>query len=521
MDRSQPPTNDQIIVVAALAFAMCVVLANFWLCDDAFITLRVVDNFFEGHGLRWNVFERVQAYTHPLWLFLLSFIGGLTGLHAGTFLIASLLCFLAIVHFILKYARLPEQKLFFLLILSVTKPVIDFFSSGLENPLSYLLLLLVYCEVAYSSAPLVFRRRLFLWEALLFLTRPDNVLIILPIIAYAAYSTRSVTGIKNALIGLTPFILWELFSVIYYGTFLPNTAYAKLNTNLPRLELVSQGLVYFKSLILISPISVILLTISIYLSLKSAERLRQAIGLGLLLHTAYVIFIGGDFMVGRFFANSIFLSLVIVTFHLASLPHTTRKRLLVLLLAIGVLTEKNPWTEGFSEKEFSAFPNKAAEAGKTKLIDEKNYYKRIMGIREWTRQTNLPASDHKYVKEGSHFKDRKGTYQKEAIGVRGYYAGPEVVILDAYALADPLLARLPATSNWRIGHFRRKIPSGYLETLRTGQNSIKNQDLAQYYEIIKTLSQAELFSLNRVNVIARFHMGYYDHLRERYLAGLD
>ena len=44
------------------------------MCDDAFITLRTVDNFTAGHGLTWNVAERVQAYTHPLWMFLLSAI---------------------------------------------------------------------------------------------------------------------------------------------------------------------------------------------------------------------------------------------------------------------------------------------------------------------------------------------------------------------------------------------------------------------------------------------------------------
>jgi arabinofuranosyltransferase len=41
-----------------------------WVCDDAFISFRVVDNFVNGFGLRWNTFERVQAYTNPLWTLL-------------------------------------------------------------------------------------------------------------------------------------------------------------------------------------------------------------------------------------------------------------------------------------------------------------------------------------------------------------------------------------------------------------------------------------------------------------------
>jgi hypothetical protein len=36
-----------------------------WIGDDAAITARVIDNLLHGYGLRWNVDERVQAFTHP------------------------------------------------------------------------------------------------------------------------------------------------------------------------------------------------------------------------------------------------------------------------------------------------------------------------------------------------------------------------------------------------------------------------------------------------------------------------
>ena len=47
-------------------------LTTAWLCDDAYITFRVVDNLPGGFGLRWNTFERVQAYTNPLWMLLVT-----------------------------------------------------------------------------------------------------------------------------------------------------------------------------------------------------------------------------------------------------------------------------------------------------------------------------------------------------------------------------------------------------------------------------------------------------------------
>ena len=49
-----------------------VVARSAWLMDDAFITFRTIDNFVHGYGLTWNTTERVQAYTNPLWMFLVS-----------------------------------------------------------------------------------------------------------------------------------------------------------------------------------------------------------------------------------------------------------------------------------------------------------------------------------------------------------------------------------------------------------------------------------------------------------------
>ena len=62
----------------ALLFA-AVVLRTAWVSDDAFITFRTVDNALHGDGLRWNPAERVQTYTHPLWMLLLLATTAVTG----------------------------------------------------------------------------------------------------------------------------------------------------------------------------------------------------------------------------------------------------------------------------------------------------------------------------------------------------------------------------------------------------------------------------------------------------------
>src|SRR5688572_32826661 len=68
------------LVVLAIAVAFLLLLIRTaWLDDDAYITFRTIDNFLNGYGLRWNVVNRVQAYTHPLWMFVMTGAAAITG----------------------------------------------------------------------------------------------------------------------------------------------------------------------------------------------------------------------------------------------------------------------------------------------------------------------------------------------------------------------------------------------------------------------------------------------------------
>ena len=62
---------NKAVTLAIMLAAATLLLWTAWINDDAYISFRVIDNFVNGHGLRWNTFERVQAYSHPLWLLLL------------------------------------------------------------------------------------------------------------------------------------------------------------------------------------------------------------------------------------------------------------------------------------------------------------------------------------------------------------------------------------------------------------------------------------------------------------------
>ena len=100
------------------------------------------------------------------------------------------------------------------------------------------------------------------------------------------------------------------------------------------------------------------------------------------------------------------------------------------------------------------------------------------------------------------------------VGFLGYYAGPDVHIVDRNGLTDPLLARLPVRDpvDWRIGHFRREVPAGYIDTLRDGRNLIQDPDLAAYYEPLRFVTSGRLWSTARWFEIWRFNTGAYDDL---------
>ena len=93
-----------------------------------------------------------------------------------------------------------------------------------------------------------------------------------------------------------------------------------------------------------------------------------------------------------------------------------------------------------------------------------------------------------------------------------------VHVVDKYALADPLMPRLRLinTQNWRIGHFKHVIPAGYLDTLQTGANQIKDPGLAIYYDKLRLVTRGGLWDRQRWVEIFKLNVGQYDHLTEAF-----
>jgi arabinofuranosyltransferase len=233
MTASFPDGKKRAVVLATALVLLIVLVRTAWVSDDAYITFRTVDNFLHGFGLRWNVDSRVESFTHPLWLFAMIGATAVTGEVYYTSIFLSIgLTLLAVVLLLWRFTSSVALAFLAASVILLSKAFVDYSTSGLENPLTHLLLVLFFI-VAASSGP----RYLFwlsLLASLVMLNRVDAGLLVLPVLVLAVWKN----GVRRSLVpvglGVVPFVAWEVFSLIYYGFPAPNTAYAKLDTGVER-----------------------------------------------------------------------------------------------------------------------------------------------------------------------------------------------------------------------------------------------------------------------------------------------
>jgi arabinofuranosyltransferase len=498
---------------AALFSAYAVILVRTaWVCDDAYITLRTVDNLVSGHGLTWNAGERVQAYTHPLWMFLLSAACAVTREPFHTTIVVSLALSLAafIVAFAPARGRDPAP-LVPVVALLLSRAFVDYSTSGLEQPLLVLLLALFFRVRKAREAGDDRLLPLSALTALVALTRPDASLLVLPALIAALWRGRSLRAIGPVLLGFLPLILWELFSLFYYGFPLPNTAYAKLGHGLPRELMIEQGLVYLADSLGRDPLTLPAIMAGALAVLLPRCRRHRPLAAGIALYLAYVVWIGGDFMSGRFLAPPLFVAALLAA---QALEGARARFALPALAAAAILGLAWPRPTVTSGADFGTgrrtWGDVISAAG---VADERAYWYHCAG---WLSDRRPPGAPHcggrgvveRLTRRGERFLESGG------VGFVGYHAGPEIRIFDTMGVVDPLLARLPSPSvaGWRPGHFPKAIPAGYVETLRTGVPSIEDGDIAEYQAALAEITSGDLLAASRLARIWKMNTGACDHL---------
>jgi arabinofuranosyltransferase len=496
------PWTDPRLTVLLWLFCLLIFVRNAWVCEDAFITYRVADNLVRGYGLRWNPLERVQVYTHPLWMMLVSALHFFARDVYFSAIVLSLACSGLTVWLLLSRVMVTTAKgLLVVVLLTFSKAFIDFSSSGLENPLSHLLLVLFFVEVLKPEEQRSFRKMI-RWAALLLVTRMDLVWLVLPSIVHLTLRHEYWRSRHWRIwIGLWPYAAWEAFSLFYYGFFFPNSAYAKLAIHLPLRALADQGLSYLLNSLAWDPLTLFALAVLVLVALCRfrTDRAIAMLGLGVVLHLAYVVRVGGDYMTGRFLSAPFLVSLLVIS--RVSFESTAQFcTVMGIAVAVGVSAPRPPILMRDEYVGLGSSPQRVDdERGyryETSLLRQ-NPFQHIGNLGGWVADGVAARRDHVRVI----------VYRN--IGYFGFFAGPEVHIIDPYGIGDPLMARMPfteTTGSWAAGHYMRTVPEGYPEAA-IGTGEIADHAVADYWRKLTLVIRGPLFDLARLRQIARFNLG--------------
>jgi arabinofuranosyltransferase len=517
-----------IILTVGLIGLSVVLIRTAWLSDDAFISFRTADNFVHGYGLRWNVDERVQAYTHPLWLGLFTAAYVVTGEPYYTAIaLGFLLTVLGVTLTVGRLAATPWNALAYLCLLVSSKAFVDFSTSGLENALTHVLLGLFLWRWFVEPAGVRRTLRLTLLASMCLLNRLDLMLLLGPVLAVEIWHSDRRAAVPAVVAGLLPLVAWEVFSLVYYGFLFPNTAYAKLNTGIPESVLFRRGVLYALATGLSDPVTmavviatplIVAFTAQPRIFAGAAERYSLAAGAGL--YALYITWVGGDFMIGRFYTPLFVWAATLLA--ASSWPRGVGLTVASAALVLGLMAPDEPaLLSGYN----STMELREEAGGKQRrwwlgeAFDERRVYYMDTGLLKQRAGHPTPAHEGAFVG----LKWRQAgvtTVTFPTIGFAGYFAGPGVHVIDPYALADPVLARLPAQRKFRVGHYERHMPEGYPETVSSGVNRISDPGLAAYYDHMRLIVSGPLWTRARWRAIADELTGREQDRLRQYVATL-
>lgn len=214
--------------ISLAALALCArLLPGERTIDDAFITFRYVENLVAGRGFVYNRGERVLGTTTPLYTLLLAAEKALLprarlpALARVTNALAGALS-VFLLAWIGKHALdLPGLGLSAGLLWAVSPMAVTFAIGGMETSVYVLLLLAALASYAVGRS-----EGSVLFCALATLTRPDALLLSVPLLAHMTWQKRQVPW-REAALYLGVLLPWVLFAALTFGSPLAHSVVAK------------------------------------------------------------------------------------------------------------------------------------------------------------------------------------------------------------------------------------------------------------------------------------------------------
>ena len=444
--RTEPLTKILWVVsIAAITAGLIHAYTLFWTCDDAFISFRYSDHLVEGKGLRYNEVEKVEGYSNFLWTVLIALARYLTDIDAavlGNWLGLAFSCgtFAVLLRATRKLGgagALPIAAVG----LACHYHFAIFTSCGLETSMVTFLTTALVCNLIEAKTTRCYVVAGFI-GTLIAMTRADGPLIyglaglLVLAVSARARDPRLFLGILAP--GILIWIPYFACRWIYYGDPMANVFYAKSVSR----AYPSQGWVYVRMFFECYWILIPALLGALYVAARPgpSRRIGLAIASIAVPFTAFVVYIGGDFMFARYL-----------------IPVTP-----VLYLALEALSR----TLGGARLQAGAL---ISVAGGTLLMlyptGKIDQHLSPLGIGE-ERLFYPPSTTETSRAFGGELRRlTEGTNASMAIAGGqasiAYYSGFPLVIECASGLTDKWIARQPLPKRGKVGH-ERTPPREYL-----------------------------------------------------------
>ncbi len=296
--------------------------------DDAYISYRYVENFVDGHGLVFNIGERVEGYTNFLWIMLLS-LATLVGLPiiAVSKVLGVVFGAGVVVLAYLMGREFSDRKRWLVsmiapLFLAANGALCYWVIGGLETGMFvFLVSLTLYTELRKPAlTPFVL--------IVTTLTRPEGGLLFGIIFIYRLLITRP--GMKSLAVYAASYVGLLLpylaFKLVYFGDLLPNPFYAKTGMSV---EYIGSGIEYFGKFAYHYGLFGLFFLMPI-LHIRRLPHSVKLFWLTSIIFTLYIILVGGDVLkVHRFFLPVLTTMFLIAAFMISQLLRDYGKRRVV------------------------------------------------------------------------------------------------------------------------------------------------------------------------------------------------
>lgn len=485
MSLTSARSRSSVEVLAALTVLgvlTAILIRTAWIAGDALVDFRTVTNALDGYGLRWNIAERVQTFTAPLWLFLLIGCTWLAGNVAIVALASNAAFTIGTASLLVLSAGDIGGAAIAVLALSLSRAVVDYSTAGLPDAFGNLLLAagLVACWSHRRHAGFIAAT-----TGLAVLVRAPIVVMLAPSAIAAVRAGRGGAWSRYLAIAAGPSIAWLGFALFYFGLPLPAPFYAAWFQPHSIAAMAGSGAAYLLESLRNDPITIVLIATALVYTTVDRTTENVAAATGIAAYVVWIIVSGGSTFAGRLLAPAA----VAAALMLARSAWLRGKPSIALATAI-VLGCVAPHPTFRSDARYGEGVGQVAGG----MRDERLATYQATGVLRAQRYEGYPdVASLEYAVE--QYLASGAVVTTADIGLLGYAAGPRLTIVDPLGRTDLIAARHAAQGStdyasvnavsrdalWSIARLRTvlRLNLSTIGGLRTDRHRVGSQQAKQ------------------------------------------